>query len=231
MKCVIMQPTYLPWAGYFNLIAQADIFVFLDDVQYEQRSWQSRNRILLEGQPRWITVPVRCLTQSQIIQTIQVDDEQKWRHKHFQLLKQAYAKHPYLKEVLDSIQAISDYSISYLADFNIKMICKFSENLGLSPKFERASNLQLGGKRSEHLFKICEYLGCDEYLSPIGSLQYLAEDGVFENTAINLEFQHYLPTAYPQLKSTTFISHLSIIDVVANLGWQQASNYVLNGRI
>ena len=59
MRCAIMQPTYLPWAGYFNLISQVDRFVFLDDVQFEKQSWQTRNRILLQGEECLISVPVR----------------------------------------------------------------------------------------------------------------------------------------------------------------------------
>lgn len=228
MKCVIMQPTYMPWAGYLNLISQADIFVFLDDVQYEQRSWQSRNRILLNGQPRWITVPVRCLSQLQVINTIQIDDEQKWRHKHFQLIKQSYTKHPYIEEVLEVVKIILDTTINSLADLNIQLIQAFSANLGIFPQFKRASDLNVSGKRSEHLFKICQSVGCDEYLSPVGSTQYLMEDGVFDNSSIRLLFQDYIPTPYPQMKSDSFLSHLSIIDVVANLGWQQASKYVLS---
>ena len=58
MRCVIMQPTYMPWAGYLHLIDQADVFVFLDDVQFEKQSWQNRNRVLVRGAPHWLTVPV-----------------------------------------------------------------------------------------------------------------------------------------------------------------------------
>jgi hypothetical protein len=231
MKCAIMQPTYLPWPGYFNLMAQVDIFVFLDDVQYERRSWQSRNRIILNNQPSWITVPVRSLQQSQIINTIELDDEQNWRHKHLSLLKHTYSKHPYQKEVMNSVCCLSDKSIKKLIDLNINLIQTFSDGLGLTCKLLLASDLNVDGKRSEHLYKICQYLKCDEYLSPLGSKDYLEEDGVFEKSAVKLSFQQYEPSPYPQLKSSSFIDHLSIIDVVANLGWQQSLEYVRTGSV
>ncbi|PZU94879.1 MAG: hypothetical protein DCE90_13740 [Pseudanabaena sp.] len=231
MKCVIMQPTYLPWAGYFNLISQADIFVFLDDVQYERRSWQSRNRILLNNQPYFLTVPVHSLSQSQIINTIKLDDSQNWRAKHFKTVEHTYSKHPYQKEILIVLQCLFDKSVQNLSELDIVLIQILAEHLGLSTKFLRASELNIDGKRSEHILKICEYLNCHEYLSPIGSKEYLQEDKVFEKSKINLSFQEYQPKPYPQLKCSNFISHLSIIDVVANIGWQGALEYIQNGKI
>lgn len=87
-----MQPTYLPWAGYFHLIGTVDKFVFLDDVQFERRSWQSRNRILLEGREHYLTVPVRKASRSELIKNIAIDNDQEWRKRHLQLLRQAYLK-------------------------------------------------------------------------------------------------------------------------------------------
>lgn len=231
MKCAIMQPTYMPWAGYFNLIGQVDIFVFLDDVQYEKRSWQSRNRILIQGQAHWISVPVRYAGRSQTINLKQVDDEQKWRDKHYKMLSFAYAKHPYAGEMLDITRVILDPAMSCLADINIKLIQEFASHLGLPAKFIRASQLSAGGKRSEHLMRICQILGCDEYLSPRGSAEYLEEDGVFSNSPVRLLFQEYIPSPYPQLGTESFISHLSIIDVLANLGWKRTFQYVQSGAI
>jgi WbqC-like protein family len=230
MKCVIMQPTYLPWSGYFNLIAQADIFVFLDDVQYEKCSWQNRNRIPLKNQPYWLSVPVQHSGHTQLINTIRLDDQRNWRYKHLRLLEQTYSKHPYQKEILSSVQCLVDRSIVHLADLNIRLIQIFSDSLGLTTKFLRASKLNIGGKRSKHVLNICEYLNCDEYLSPIGAKEYLREDGVFENSAIKLSFQHYDPSPYLQLKCNNFISHLSILDVVANIGWQKTLEYVQTGK-
>ncbi len=231
MKCVIMQPTYLPWAGYFNLISQADIFVFLDDVQYEKSSWQSRNRIILNNQSHLLSVPVQKLSLSQTISTIKLDDRRNWRTKHFKTIEHAYSKHPYQKEILMILQGLFDKSVQNLSELNICLIQILSEHLELSTKFLRASDLNIDGKRSEHIFKICEYLNCNEYLSPIGSKQYLQEDKVFEQSKIKLLFQEYEPMPYPQLKCLNFISHLSIIDVVANIGWQGALEYIQNGKI
>ena len=83
----IMQPTYLPWLGYFDLIARSDIFVFLDDVQFSYRSWQQRNRILDLGKEKMLTVPVvRRGNRTNILDTV-IDERQLWREKHFNSIK------------------------------------------------------------------------------------------------------------------------------------------------
>jgi hypothetical protein len=221
-----MQPTYMPWAGYFNLIAQADVFVFLDDVQYEKSSWQSRNRILVDDKIHLITVPSKRLYLGQKIKDIQIDDNSNWRYKQFKLISQTYSQHPFVGDILSVIEIILDPSIIFLSDLNTKIINLLSLKLGLSTRFIFSSNLNIIGHRSERLVKICEYLNCDEYLSPLGSADYLTKDGNFQKSDVKLLFQEYIPAPYPQRKQSSFISHLSILDVIANLGWNQSLKYV-----
>ncbi|MUG97021.1 hypothetical protein F7734_33665 [Scytonema sp. UIC 10036] len=231
MKCAIMQPTYMPWAGYFNLISQADIFVFLDDVQYEKSSWQNRNRILLNGQVHWITVPSQRLYLGQSIKNIQIDEKRNWRQKHFKLISQAYAKHPYINELLNVLEIILEPSIIFLSELNIKIIRAFANSLNLYPKFVVSSELNICGQRTERLVKICEYFNCNEYVSPVGATEYLSKDGDFKDSQIHLSFQEFLPSNYAQHKQNSFISHLSILDVLANLGWKKTSQYVTTGTV
>lgn len=229
MQCAIMQPTYIPWAGYFNLISEVEVFVFLDDVQFEYQSWQTRNQILINGLSQWITVPVRRNSLQQIIQDISIDDQQKWRRKHVICLQQTYGKHVYGLELSDIFKIIQNIDFSYLANLNIQIIQYISYKIGLQTQFLRSSELSQGGKRSEHLYNICKACGCDEYLSPMGSAEYLKLDGIFENSSIKLEFQNYQPAVYPQHKQSYFVSHLSILDVIANLGYAETARYVREG--
>ncbi|MBP2645914.1 MAG: hypothetical protein H6Q75_1354 [Firmicutes bacterium] len=226
MRCAIMQPTYLPWAGYFNLISQVDCFVFLDDVQFERRSWQCRNRILVNGKVTWLTVPVKADSREQIIEKIEVDGSPKWRDKQVTTLHHSYAKHPYRRELDGIIDCIKESRITRLADLNMAIIRHIAEKLELRPRFYQASEINAGGRRSEHLFDICRYLNCNEYLSPVGSSEYLMEDGVFTGSDIKLLFQDYSPQAYFQTGQEEFQSHLSIVDVIANLGWAAARQYI-----
>ena len=226
-----MQPTYLPWAGYFNLVSQVDIFIFLDDVQFEYQSWQTRNQILINGISQWITIPVRRNRLQQLIQDVRIDDQQKWRRKHVMCLQQIYGKHVHGLELSDIFKIIQNINFSYLANLNIQIIQNISDKLGFNVRFLRSSELSQGGKRSEHLYNICKACGCDEYLSPIGSTEYLKLDGIFENSSIKLEFQNYQPAVYSQYKHSDFVSHLSILDVIANLGYSETARYVREGRV
>jgi hypothetical protein len=227
MKCVIMQPTYLPWAGYFNLISQADVFVFLDDGQYERSSWQNRNRVLANGKAQWLTVPALRLELSQTFNTVQVDDKRGWRQKHFRLIEQTYGNRPQGREILDVVRVITDPAVTGLVDLNTKLILEFSRRLDLTPRFVRSSEIGISGQRSERLLRICEHFGCDEYLSPNGAAEYLARDKVFDDAPVKLSFQQFAVNPYPQNKNPVFVESLSIVDVVANLGWIRARDYVL----
>ncbi len=228
MRCAIMQPAYLPWAGYFNLIANTDFFVFLDDVQFEKQSWQNRNRILLNGQPRWLTVPVKRKHLSDCINQIFVDDQGDWRLKHLELLRHTYSRHPYLTDMLSYVRDALDPSVIHLSELNIRFIRSIAATLNLSPRFFLSSELGIFGTRSKRLLNICEHFDCDTYLSPLGAAAYLAEDAVFENSKINLEFQNFSIQSYIQPGSQLFVSHLSIVDVLANLGENATRNYVMN---
>jgi hypothetical protein len=221
-----MQPTYLPWLGYFNLIASVDTFVFLDDVQFDRRSWQSRNRILFNGKAQWLTVPVRHAAQDTLLKDIAIHDEQAWRDKHVASLKHAYAKHPHFAELTDLVPLLQDRSEARLVDLNMRVIRFCAERLALACRFVLASSLGVSGKRSDHLVNLCRAVDCRAYLSPRGSADYIAEDAAFEAAGIPVEFQDFSPPVYPQAKAPEFVSHLSIIDAVANVGWSGARTLV-----
>ena len=227
MKCAIMQPTYLPWSGYFNLIANVDRFVFLDDVQFEKRSWQIRNRISLHGQEHLLSLPVHKTSRDTPIRDIFISNESGWRRKHWTTLCAAYNRARFGDKALSLLEPFfTGTPPELLADFNQAIILRITEALSLSTEFFCASDLQCGGRRSEHLIQICRKIGCDHYLSPQGSATYLKEDGFASSSGLQLKFQDFNPSEYPQYKTNNFISHLSIIDVIANIGIEATREYI-----
>ncbi|WBY00901.1 WbqC family protein [Ramlibacter tataouinensis] len=222
-----MQPTYLPWSGYFNLIDSVDDFVFLDDVQFERRSWQSRNRILVHGREYLLTVPVVKAPRETCISDIVVDESSDWRIHHERVLASAYCKAPYGEVALSVVlQCIADRQLQRLADLNIRIIEAVCALLGLTANLHRASAFRCPGSRSEHLSLICEHLGTDDYLSPAGSMAYLEQDAFAARYGKRLRVQQFTPMTYRQLGAPTFVSHLSIIDVLAHLGTEQTLRYI-----
>lgn len=223
-----MQPTYLPWSGYFNLISLVDVFVFLDNVQFERQSWQSRNRILLQGREHLLAVPVeRSRLSTPICEIITSDRRGNWRHDHFKTLRSAYGKAPYGRQLFEILEPL--YSLPApikLAEFNIAIIKCLARMLDLPARFITASNLQCVGERTQRLIAICKDLSATTYVSPPGSADYLEDDDFSGVSDVVLEVQSFTPTPYSQYRSKSFTSHLSIIDVIANTGLENARTYV-----
>ena len=226
MICAIMQPTYLPWAGYFNLISQADIFVLLDDAQLQKNSWHNRNRILVNHAPHWITVPVKHFSLDQTIKKTEIDNNPLWRKKHIKLLQQTYCKHPFAKDIVGILNYVDQENFSSLSELNIGLVKWILERLIIKTKIVLSSQMELEGKRTARIVEILKKLNADTYLSPKGANEYLEADSFIDLTSAVLTFQQYNPVPYAQYKHNGFESHLSIVDVVANMGWDAARKYI-----
>jgi hypothetical protein len=227
---VIMQPSFLPWAGYFNLMYQADNFVFLDDVQLEKQSWQTRNRLLIGGKAHWISVPIKHMKISQTIKETLLHNNKQLVTKLEKTITQNYGKHLYYnsaREVLDVLFENLSLCLSELCECIIQFI---SSKLGIISNVHLSSAIPVSGARTERLVALCEYFEADEYLSPVGSEEYLKLDGFTQKTNILLRFHDYAPQPYPQKGTKKFIPNLSILDVIANLGWKGARQYVQSGK-
>lgn len=221
-----MQPTYFPWAGYFNLMLQVDCFIYLDDAQFERSSWHNRNRILLNGVPSWLTVPVRRGHLGASILEVMVDDAAPWRRKHLTLLSNAYARHDNQAEMLEAAEPLSSISLTDLANLNIFLLEMLRNKLCIDTPIVRSSSLGIAGARTQRLIDILAKLGATEYVTPPGALQYLQEDRFVDSCPVRLWVHDFQPTEYAQKNVPVFVSHLSILDVVANLGWAGTKNYI-----
>jgi hypothetical protein len=227
MKCAIMQPHYLPWAGYFNLIASVDHFYYLDDAQYERSTWQHRNRILLNGKDQYLSVPVRRDNLGAPICNVKPDPiDISWRRKHAETIRYAYLRAPHGKVLAPIGEIILDDEVDGLADLDIAIIEKLCAMLAIETPRTRSAPLALTSPRSVKIVDLCRRAGCDEYLSPQGARDYLTEDRFTELSEVKLSFQEFVPAPYAQGKPTEFVSHLSILDVIAYLGLDGARAYV-----
>ena len=214
----IMQPTYLPWIGYFDLIAKADLFVFLDDVQFARRSWQQRNRILINGKEKLLTIPIHKKgKRDQLIKDVIIDDTQKWRTQHFKTLELAYRNAPYSKRVLELMEQVIFSPIKNLSELNQRIIKALSRELGLKTPFQRSSDLETMGNSSLKLLEICSSLNATKYLSASGSRDYIEKEGFFIQSNILVDYQTFIPTPYKQVGSKCFIPSLSAIDFLCNV--------------
>lgn len=228
-SCAIMQPTYLPWSGYFHLASQVDTFVFLDDVQFERSSWQNRNYILVNGKKNLLSVPVQQAPLQTNICDILIAPDTSWQKKHLHSIQLAYPTLWRDIQLREPLIAVLEKSYCSLADLNVALISLLFFWLNISCKILRASELRCGGKRSQHIAEICHAVQADSYYSPIGSRGYLAADQFEIFSGLKLHFSEFLPSSYAQGKSVGFVSHLSVIDVIGHGGIELARAYVKKG--
>jgi hypothetical protein len=217
MVVVVMQPTYLPWPGYFDLMDQSDVFVFLDTVQFEKRSWQQRNRIKTAQGELYLTVPVlgSC---HQPLAEVEINNHTDWRHKHWASLEMNYRKSPFWSHYGPMLQRIYEREWVRLVDLNIEVATQLAGALGIQAKLERTSQMPpLPGRKTEPLVALCRQFQADTYLSPRGSRAYLDSEVPFAEHGIALRFQAYAPPTYPQ-RYADFIPALSAVDLLMNVG-------------
>lgn len=221
-----MQPTYLPWMGYFELIAQADIFVFLDTVQFAPSSWQSRNRLLgHNGQPFWLIVPVAKTPLQTPLYQVQIfksgsPNRPTWAKKHLKSIQRHLGKTDFFKYYYPDLEAWLSNSWNNLCELNIFGIQMIATWLNLKPHFLKASDLNSKGRNVTLLLNICKELKAERYYSPMGAQNYIAHDSNgFDREGILLDYQTWIPPQYPQGRNE-FISHLSVIDGLFRVGPQ-----------
>ncbi len=203
MKCVILQPSYIPWRGVFEQIARADLFIFYDDVQYDKRGWRNRNRIKTPAGPQWLTIPVHsrgAQTEKIPINQIAIDWEQPWNERHLRTLQLAYAKAPYFKEYASWLEEVYARRPALLADFTIPLTIELADRLGIThTRYLRSSQLEgISGQKTERLIQILTRVGADHYISGPSARDYIEEER-FQAAGIRLEYMHYDYPEYPQL--------------------------------
>jgi len=218
MTCVvILQPSYLPWLGYFEQIYRSDVFVFYDDVQFDKHGWRNRNRIKTATGWLWMTVPV--LTEGYFgknVHEIQIDNNLPWARKHLKAIETNYRKAPYYQDYIDSFRDIYSKRWQYIAELDIEFVKLICGLLGINRKFVRSKDLKVKGERSERLLEICRLFDARIYYSGESAKDYLNAK-LFADAGIEVKYQHYDHPVYSQLYGE-FIPFLSIVDLLFNCG-------------
>jgi hypothetical protein len=227
VKVAIQQPTYLPWLGYFEQIARADVFVFLDIVQFEHRSWQNRNRLkTVAGDVFWLSVPVTDLPLDTPIKDVTIAAANKsWRKKHLGSIRANLGSAPYFKQYFPIIEQWLTTDYTLLADLNIAGIMAMVELLKIETRILRASDLPVEGARSDLVLSICRALNANEYYSAAGSKSYL-DTALLAEHGITTTFQEWVHPAYEQ-GSSPFVPQLAAIDALMHVGADAARRFIL----
>ncbi len=215
MKTIaIMQPYFLPYIGYFQLLAAVDKFVVLDDVNFINRGWVNRNRLLLNGVAHTFTVPLCGASQNKLICDIELVSELNWRDKLTRTIRQAYGQAPCYARVSALIGCLVNYPSVRLDEFLLNSIRQIVNCLSLDVEIVSTSRIYKNAhlKGQERILDICRQERADVYINPIGG-ESLYDRASFLEQGIKIHFLRSRPVSYPQGKDE-HIPWLSILDVL-----------------
>ncbi len=217
-RVAIIQSSYLPWKGYFDIIRASDAFVFLDDVQYTRRDWRNRNLIKTASGLKWLTIPVDSKNNYSIkIKDVKTSNNE-WRVDHFNALTEAYKKAPYFEKYIGDFQKIYlNDNDQTLSSINRKFIEHINSLIGIETPLHWSMDFSCTGRKTEKLLEICLQLNATEYISGPSAKNYL-DVSLFAEKDITVrwaDYSNYL--TYNQLHPP-FEHQVSIIDLIFNEG-------------
>ncbi|MCH7344188.1 WbqC family protein [Pelomonas sp. CA6] len=227
-RVVVLQSNYIPWKGYFDLIRDAELFCFYDDVQFTKNDWRNRNRIKTAQGPRWLSVPVGT-DLNRLVCEVRMSDA-RWQASHWDSLRQAYGKQPFFRHYRDFFEEIYRGRVwESLSELNQHLIRRIAgELLGIQTRFDDSRHYRSEGVRLERLMGLLQQLGCSHYISGPAAKDYI-DPAVFERAGMRLSWKDY--SGYPVYEQPhpPFEHGVSILDLLFCVG-PDAPQYIWGWR-
>jgi hypothetical protein len=222
MIVAIHQPHYLPWLGYLHRMAQVDLFIVLDHVQFERRNHQNRSQIRLEGEARWLTVPVVQRSQKERIIDKLVDnaDPRPWGAIHFSTLRHAYHQAEHFRTYAEALRKIFDARWERLADLDRAMLDLLRDAFDIRTPLARSSELGVDGAKSDLILNLCRAAGADALLAGLGGSRRYLDVEAFAREGVRIKWHDFRHPTYRQCGPQPFIPGLAAIDLLFNCGPQ-----------
>ncbi|KIP16299.1 wbqC-like family protein [Burkholderia sp. MSHR3999] len=228
-RVAILQSNYIPWKGYFDLIAACDEFVLYDDAQYTRRDWRNRNQIKTPQGVQWLSVPVKVKGKyHQSIRETEIDGTD-WAPQHWKRLQQNYARAPHFARYADTLEALYlGRRYDTLSELNRTLLTWVNEQLEIGTRISSSSDYDLHGNRTEKLLNLCVQAGATEYLSGPAARSYL-DESLFAQANVAVRWFDY--PAYPEYPQQwgAFVHGVTVLDVLFNCG-PDARRYALCPR-
>lgn len=224
-RVAIVQSSYIPWKGYFDLIRAVDEFILLDDVQYTKRDWRNRNQIKTPRGLLWLTIPVQVKGRylQKINETLVAHPD--WPQEHWRAIVHSYARASYFDRYRSRFEELYlNCQERYLSRINHRFLMALCSMLGIETTVSWSGDYESQGTKTERLIHLCQKAGGGEYLSGPSAQSYLKQE-LFGEAGIRLSFADYSGyPEYPQL-FLPFEHHVSIIDLIFNEG-PHATHYM-----
>jgi hypothetical protein len=217
------QPAYLPWLGYLDKMAKADVFVVMDDLQYEPQNFQNRNRIKRNDGAAWITIPVEHGAQSDRICDKRIDNtanpREHWQRKTWRTLEIHYGGAPYFGRYADELRAIYALHWDRLVEVDLRVLELARRWFGIKVPVIRASSLELTGAKTERIAELCKKVGASAYLSGSGGSTDYLDVELLRARGVAVAWQRFDHPIYPQrYPALGFVPRLAFLDLLFNCG-------------
>ena len=217
-KVAILQSNYIPWKGYFDMIALVDEFILYDDMQYTRRDWRNRNKIKTPNGLAWLTIPVEVKGKYfQKINETMISDP-KWAKDHWSTIKKFYSKAKFFKDYKDVFENFYlNTTEPLLSLVNYELISTINEILGIKTKISWSSDYDLADGKTERLLSLVQQAGGTEYISGPAAKDYIV-DSLFEDAGIKLSWMDY--SGYPEYTQLypPFEHGVTVLDLIFNEG-------------
>ncbi len=219
MLIAIHQLHYLPWLRYIHKMAQADIFIVLDNIQFNKNGWQNRNKIKTPQGAQILSVPVLHKF-AQNLNEVTIDNKQPWQRKHWGTIQNNYRKASYFGEHEAFFKKIYEAAVwEKINDLNYEMLFYFVKTLGLKTRIIRGGEITVPGEASERLVNLCKAVGGTAYLTGAFAAGEYLDAALFDKAGISLAIQEFQAPEYPQLyPEVGFIPELSVLDLLLHCG-------------
>jgi WbqC-like protein family len=225
-RVAIVQSSYIPWKGYFDLIRRSDEFILYDDAQYTKRDWRNRNRIKTPNGPIWLSIPVEVKGKyTQVIKDTRVSDP-AWNERHLKSVAANYARAPFYRHYKEAIEELFlDCRARSLSEINFRFLSRICAMLQIDTRLSWSMDYELAPGRTERLVALCRQAGATAYLSGPSARDYI-DPLLFEHAGITLTFMDY--TGYPEYPQLypPFDHHVSVLDLLFHTG-PDARSYLL----
>jgi len=216
MKAVIHQPYYLAYPGFFHKVSLADIFIIMDDVQYDKR-FTNRNRIIATDDWTWITVPINKEDKFKPNMEVRINNNIPWREEHWKKILYSYKNSKFFHLYSNYFESLYKKEWNYLFDLDFESVKQIFRWLDINVEIIRESELGVKSESTQRLVDVCKKVGAETYVSGPGGRGYM-DEGLFKKSGLKLEYQDYHHPKYPQRWAKEFIPDLSIVDMLSNLG-------------
>ena len=212
----IHQPDFVPWPGFFQRLLDCDLFILLDDAQYEKNGWQNRDRIKTAHGAKWISLPVAKGPLGQLIREVKLAPVPGWQDKLLNQVRESYRRAPHFEPFFSEFEELLRAPHLHMADLNESLIRWLMGKYGIDVPLQRSSAFGVQEQKNERLIQLLKAAGATRYITGAGSRNYL-DEGLFGHHGIEVLWQSWTMPLHPQ-QHGPWIGMLSSLDALFNIG-------------